>query len=191
MARNHGTPGRAGFRPARAYPAETGASGPHTPGRPRPGTRDEGKQAPGPRPSPPPPKPRNTSVTMAQCHLAKVGPGVPGVPGVSLWAIVAGCRRDRGMTRAGSAASPAWPRRAPGRGIPGIVSPQRCHRGDSLPPEGTFEGKHRRGRLTAMRQMPVITGPPSPAHAAQAKRHCAMATETAIRSKAGPGSPAE
>jgi hypothetical protein len=49
-----------------------------------------------------------------------------------------------------------------------------------LPPEGAIEGKRRRSRLTAIRQMPVITGPLSPGDAAQAKRHCAIATETAI-----------
>jgi hypothetical protein len=56
-----------------------------------------------------------------------------------------------------------------------------------MPPKGTFEGKHRRGRLTAMRQMPVITGPPSRAHAAQAKRHCTIATLTQNKPRAHPG----
>jgi hypothetical protein len=50
MVHDHGIPARAGCRPARAYPAETGTSGPHTPVpcpcRPWPGRRDEGKRAP-------------------------------------------------------------------------------------------------------------------------------------------------
>jgi hypothetical protein len=52
---NHGTTGRASGRPARAYAAKGGASGPHTPPcRPGLGPRDEGKQAPGTTPVTPP-----------------------------------------------------------------------------------------------------------------------------------------
>jgi hypothetical protein len=49
----------------------------------------------------------------------------------------------------------------------------RRHRGDSLPPDGPFEGKRGRSRLTAMRQMPVIASLAATglAHLLQVTRH--------------------
>jgi hypothetical protein len=69
-------------------------------------------------------------------------------------ALPVGGKDDRARPGAGAASLPRPPRSRTRR--PGIVFPQWCHRGDSLPPDGTFEGKRGRSRPTAMRQMPVI-----------------------------------
>jgi hypothetical protein len=61
---------------------------------------------------------------------------------------------------------------------PGIVPRSKVPSGDSLPLEGAFGGSRDRGRLTAMRQMPVIAGPLSPVDAAQDKQHWDIKLQT-------------
>ena len=70
-----------------------------------------------------------------------------------------------------------------GPGVPGAL--QDAASRESFPLKGAIEwtlchpkapsrGNHHRSRLTAMRQMPVIAGPPSPVDAAQDRQHCAI-----------------